>query len=107
VPRCASRMAAAELSADGGLEPERVVRALNAAGVRYLIVGGLAAGAHGVVRATRDLDLVADADPANMERLAGALGELGGEHPVSRSRTGENLARPVSMTVVTLGGFAH
>jgi hypothetical protein len=60
-------MAAVELSAEGSFEPERVVRALNTAGVRYLIVGGLAAGAHGVVRATRDLDVVADADPANMD----------------------------------------
>jgi hypothetical protein len=39
-------------------EPERGVAALNQARIRYVVVGGLAAGAHGVVRATRDLDLV-------------------------------------------------
>jgi hypothetical protein len=37
---------------------EAVVGALNAAGVRYLIVGGLAVNAHGYLRATVDLDLV-------------------------------------------------
>lgn len=38
--------------------PEALVAALNEAGVAYVVVGGLALGAHGVVRATRDLDLV-------------------------------------------------
>ena len=38
--------------------PERIVAALNATDVAYVIVGGLAVAAHGVVRATRDLDLV-------------------------------------------------
>jgi hypothetical protein len=33
-------------------EPERLVAALNAADVAYVIVGGLAVAAHGVVRAT-------------------------------------------------------
>ena len=35
-----------------------VVQALNEAGIRYLIVGGLAVNAHGHVRYTNDLDLV-------------------------------------------------
>jgi hypothetical protein len=37
---------------------EAVVGALNAAEVRYLIVGGLAVNAHSYLRATRGLDLV-------------------------------------------------
>ena len=45
---------------------EAVVRALNAAGVRYLIVGGLAVNAHGFLRATRDLDLVIQLSPGNL-----------------------------------------
>jgi hypothetical protein len=35
---------------------ETIVRALNAAGAQYLIVGGLAVNAHGFVRLTRDVD---------------------------------------------------
>jgi hypothetical protein len=37
---------------------ETIVKALNEAGVQYLIVGGLAVNAHGFVRLTRDVDLV-------------------------------------------------
>jgi hypothetical protein len=85
-------------------EPERVVAALNAAGVEYVIVGGLAVGAHGVVRATRDLDLVPDGSSANMEELAGCLSSMGAEHPVERRLTGVSLARPVSFKVHTRHG---
>src|SRR5436309_499221 len=38
--------------------PELIVAALNAGGVTYVVVGGLALAAHGVVRASDDLDLV-------------------------------------------------
>jgi hypothetical protein len=76
--------------------PERIVAALNDAGVAYVIVGGIAVAAHGVVRATRDLDLVPAPDAANLERLANALTELGAEHPVDARLEGSSLARPVS-----------
>lgn len=38
---------------------EAVVGALNDAGVRYLIAGGLAVNAHGYLRFTHDVDLIA------------------------------------------------
>ena len=47
---------------------EAIVRALNAAGVEYLIVGGLAVNAHGFVRLTRDVDLVLRLVPENADR---------------------------------------
>ena len=37
---------------------EAIVGALNTAGVRYLVAGGLAVGAHGYPRFTMDVDLV-------------------------------------------------
>jgi hypothetical protein len=37
------------VTANGPFEPEAIIAALNRAGVRYIVVGGLAAGAHGVV----------------------------------------------------------
>ena len=88
-------------------EPEIVVEALNAAGVRYVVVGGLAVGAHGVVRATRDLDLVPDPTPANMESLAATLRRLGAHHPVADVLTGDALGRPVSMKLHTRAGEIH
>lgn len=95
------------MSAEEQFEPERVVAALNESGVRYVVVGGLAVGAHGVVRATRDLDLVPDQEPRNMARLADALMRLGAEHPVDGALTGDNLARPVSMKLQTTAGEVH
>ena len=56
---------------------EAVVRALNAADVRYLIAGGLAVVAHGYVRFTADIDLLLDLDPANLRRAIAALTPLG------------------------------
>lgn len=56
---------------------ETVVAALNAAEVRYLIVGGLAVNAHGYLRATRDLDLVIQLESANLRRGLECLFEIG------------------------------
>lgn len=95
------------MTADVRFKPETIVAALNAARVGYVIVGRLAAGAHGVIRATRDLDLVPDPDPANHERLAAALTQISGKHPISETLTGEALARPASMKILTFCGEVH
>jgi hypothetical protein len=47
----------------------RILSDLNAAGVRYVVVGGIALIRHGVVRATRDVDVVYDPDPVNLDRI--------------------------------------
>ena len=56
---------------------EAIVRALNAADVQYLIVGGLAVNAHGFVRLTRDVDIVLQLDAVNVRRGLNALFEIG------------------------------
>jgi hypothetical protein len=56
---------------------EAIVRALNAANVQYLIVGGLAVNAHGYVRLTRDVDIVLQLDSANVSRAFSALSDIG------------------------------
>jgi hypothetical protein len=56
---------------------EVVVRALNAADVRFLIAGGLAVVAHGYLRFTADMDLVLDFDDDNVRRAVTALAALG------------------------------
>ena len=53
-----------------------LLEALNKGGVRFVVIGGVAVGAHGYVRGTEDLDLVPDPDPQNLERLTKTLGEL-------------------------------
>ena len=56
---------------------EAIVRALEKAGVRYLVVGGLAVNAHGYLRFTKDVDFVVQLIPDNIERAFAALGALG------------------------------
>ena len=53
----------------------RVLRAFEASGVEYVLVGAAAMGFHGLVRATEDLDLIIRATPENIERLRAALRE--------------------------------
>lgn len=55
-----------------------LLRRLVAAEVRFVLVGGLALSAWGVVRGTKDVDVVVDPDPANLERLAEEAVRLGG-----------------------------
>lgn len=54
-----------------------VLRALDGAGVRFLIAGGVAVNLHGYVRATQDLDLVVGLDSGNAASAMRALRDLG------------------------------
>jgi predicted nucleotidyltransferase len=58
------------------LDPARIFATLDRHGVDYVTIGGFAVIAHGYVRATADVDVVARQDPANFERLAAAFREL-------------------------------
>ncbi|MGH8999279.1 MAG: hypothetical protein ACRDY7_07805 [Acidimicrobiia bacterium] len=54
-----------------------VVRTLNAAGVRYVVIGGVAALVHDLpLPATVDIDVTPSRDPGNLERLADAFEAL-------------------------------
>ncbi len=56
---------------------ETIVRALNDAGVHYLVVGGLAVNAHGYLRTTRDVDLVVRLESADIVAAFAALKQIG------------------------------
>ena len=51
-------------------------KALNAEGVRYVLIGGFAVILHGFVRATKDIDLLVDASVENVQRLKRAMSGL-------------------------------
>jgi len=53
-----------------------VCRLLNAAGVRYVVVGGFALALHGAVRATKDVDVLIEPTLDNARRALEALGQL-------------------------------
>lgn len=66
--------------------PERIFAALASAEVVHVTVGGFAVMAHGVVRATVDVDIVPVPGEENARRLAEALRALGA-HPAGEPET--------------------
>jgi len=56
---------------------EAVAQALDKAGVRYIVAGGLAVNAHGYLRFTKDVDIVLNLVTDNILRAFAALSELG------------------------------
>ena len=75
--RASRRQVAADAVAE--LDIRGLLEELVREGVDVLIIGGVAVGYHGHVRATKDVDVVPDPDPANLKRLARVLGRLEAE----------------------------
>ena len=59
----------------------RVLRAFEAAGLEYVLIGAAAMGFHGLVRATEDLDILIRATPENVERLRAGLRQAYADDP--------------------------
>lgn len=57
-------------------DPAELFRALATAEIDYVLIGGLAVGAHGAVRATQDVDICPDPSVGNLRRLADLLVEI-------------------------------
>jgi hypothetical protein len=57
-------------------DAEPLLGLLNAHGVDYVVIGGIAAVLHGSPRLTHDLDVVFAPDPANLRLLGRALTEV-------------------------------
>jgi hypothetical protein len=81
------------------LDPERIIGALAAHGVSYVLIGALAARLQGFPRLTADLDITPARDPENLERLAAALRQL--EARVYTESLPEGL--PFDCSAATLG----
>lgn len=56
---------------------DRLLGGLTARGVDFVVIGGVAATVHGSAHITRDLDIRYSTEPANLEALGAALGDLG------------------------------
>jgi len=63
-----------------------LLAALHEHGVDFVVIGGVAVGAHGYIRGTEDLDVVPDPSPENLDRLAGVLEELDSTLPTVDGR---------------------
>jgi len=55
----------------------QVCAALNRAGAKYLVIGGVACVLHGYARATTDVDILIERSLANAERLLAGLAKVG------------------------------
>jgi hypothetical protein len=85
------------------LRPEELIAALERHRVEFIVVGGFALAAHGVVRATKDVDICPNPAEDNLERLAGALAELDAEVIGLEELEGEFDLRPTG-DGLALGG---
>jgi predicted nucleotidyltransferase len=85
--------------------PERLLASLVSNGVDFVVIGGLAAVAHGSRRMTRDIDIVVRPENDNLTRLEATLAELkavqlvadGGQQPIT----------PADVATVALGTTLH
>jgi hypothetical protein len=62
--------------AEFAYQPDKILEALERHGVRYVVIGGLAAEIRGSPYITRDVDVTPARDRDNFARLAAALREL-------------------------------
>lgn len=61
------------------IDPEELFKALGEARIDYILIGGLATAAHGVIRATKDMDICPNPSEQNLRRLADLLERLDAE----------------------------
>jgi predicted nucleotidyltransferase len=79
---------------------DQILRRLTEAEVEFVVVGGLALGAWGVVRGTKDVDIVVDPDPENLKRVTKVAVALHGH-----IQTGESfLSTPPSIAAQLASG---
>jgi uncharacterized nucleotidyltransferase DUF6036 len=86
--------------------PERIFAALAEAEADYVTVGAMAMTAHGVVRATLDVDIIPSTEAASLKRLASAIRSLAGTPygEPGTEVTAELLARDANMRFDTEAG---
>jgi hypothetical protein len=64
------------MSEEARFQPDELLRLLVGRGVRFVVIGGFAAQAHGSPSLTGDLDIVPSWDSDNLTRIAGILVEI-------------------------------
>jgi predicted nucleotidyltransferase len=79
---------------------DELLRRLAAADVEFVVVGGLAVNAWGVVRGTKDVDVVLSSEPENVRRVAEVAVAAGGRV----QQEGAFLGSPISIAAALAGG---
>lgn len=86
------------------LDIRGILEELVTEGVDFLLIGGVAVGYHGHVRATKDVDVVPAPDLPNLERLARVLERLGARVEGAEEFDSGELPDPLDPAVLALGG---
>jgi predicted nucleotidyltransferase len=86
------------------LDIQAILRELVDGKVEFLLIGGVAVGYHGYVRATKDVDVVPAPDRKNLERLADVLGRLDAEVDGADEFDKGELPDPLDPDVLEMGG---
>lgn len=86
------------------LDIRGILAELTREDVEFLIIGGVAVGFHGYVRATKDVDIVPAPDPQNLERLAQVLRGLDAQIEGAEDFENEELPDPLNPKALALGG---
>jgi predicted nucleotidyltransferase len=86
------------------LDINAILEELVREGVEFLVIGGVAVGYHGHIRATKDVDIVPAPDPANLARLARTLERLDTEIEGAEEFENEELPDPLDPEALSLGG---
>jgi Nucleotidyl transferase of unknown function (DUF2204) len=86
------------------LDIQGLLEQLAAAAVDYIVIGGVAVGFHGYVRATKDLDVVPRPSRENLERLASLLRSLNAELDGAGDFDAGELPDPLDPAILAQGG---
>lgn len=86
------------------LDIQKILQELVDGGVDFLIIGGVAVGYHGHVRATKDVDVVPAPEPDNLSRLAQVLRALEAEIEGAEEFAKGELPDPLDPASLELGG---
>ncbi|HVD41522.1 MAG TPA: nucleotidyltransferase [Solirubrobacterales bacterium] len=86
------------------LDIQAILQRLVEGKVEFLLIGGVAVGYHGHVRATKDVDVVPAPDRENLERLAQVLRDLEAEIEGAEDFEEGELPDPLDPSTLELGG---
>ena len=86
------------------LDIQGLLGELSREGVDFIVIGGVAVGYHGHVRATKDVDVVPAPDAANLQKLTRVLKQLDAEVEGAEEFDRGELPDPLDPEVLALGG---
>jgi predicted nucleotidyltransferase len=86
------------------LDIQAILRELVKGDVDFLLIGGVAVGYHGHIRATKDVDVVPASDRENLQRLARVLQRLDARVEGAEEFDEGELPDPLDPAALELGG---